>query len=53
MNYPLANGISNSNLKKSKNKEIILQLYNDGVSLRDIANILNVSHMTIYRTIKK
>jgi len=35
------------------NKELIIELYNDGFGLRDIANALNVSHMTIYRVIKR
>jgi predicted DNA-binding protein YlxM (UPF0122 family) len=37
-----------------KNKSnLIVLLYNDGFSTRDIADYLNISHMSVYRTIKK
>ena len=47
--YPL---VTNHSGKNKNNKEIISELYNDGVSLRDIANTFGISHMTVYRTIK-
>lgn len=51
---PLAHKyIGNSNLTAYNNKEIIAQLYDDGISLRDIADTLGISHMTVYRTIKR
>jgi|GEM_PF-5495533 len=33
--------------------EVIINLYNDGFSTRDIADYLQISHMTVYRKIKR
>jgi len=34
-------------------KQIISQLYNDGFGLRDIADTLEISHMTVYRSLRR
>jgi len=33
--------------------DLIYSLYSDGFSMRDIANILGISHITVYRKLRE